>query len=503
MRAYLLALLGGILLAVAHPKLSWSYGAFLGLALILEAQRQAPQSKGKLSFLAPWVYFTVLLYWLVPVMRNFGGLPFLAALGVLGLLAAYLSLYWVAPLMISHHLGLLRPHLLGALGFAALFTFFEYLRTIVPFAFPWGLLGSSQYREIFLIQIADWGGVFAITFLLALANYGLFALVSERRKGPFLLAILLLFGAYFYGAWRLETSFSGPSQKIGLIQGNIPQSLKWKREMIEETLAKYKGLSQKAAKEGAELLVWPETAVPAYLLQESPLFQELSAWLARLKRPLILGAPRLEERNGQLVVHNSLFLLDSRGKIRGIYDKQRLVPFGEFIPFEKELPWLRKLAVASGEYSPGPRNDPLFLAPKMIFGPLICFESIFPDLARRQVQKGASILLVATNDAWFGTTAGPYQHFVQAVFRAIENRRYLIRVANTGISGLIDPWGRILYETPLEKEAAPCVKVNHLAYFSWYTKHGDLFAWGCLLLALFLGAKSILGRRRRYEEEAS
>ncbi len=495
MTSYLLALAGGILSALSQPKFSWSYLAFLGVALVLEAVRTRPKKAFLLSFGAGFVYFVVLLYWLFPVMYHFGGLPALAAAGALGLLAAYLALYWALPVTILARVGHLREKVSSAFFFACLFTSFEFLRAKVPFAFPWGLLGASQYRELFLIQIADFGGVYALSFLVALVNYAVFSFVSYRKKALLLLAFLALLSTYLYGAWRLEKPFTGPNQQLGLIQGNIPQDQKWAPENLAETLLKYQRLSKKALEAGAELIIWPETALPTYVTPTNPLVQKLLAWTEDIKAPLIFGAPYYEEGDGEVRIYNSLFLAEA-GQFKARYDKQRLVPFGEFVPFEKIFPWLRSLAVASGEYSPGPNSSPLSLDRERIFGPLICFESIFSDLARAQVLKGATILLVATNDAWFGTTAGPYQHFAQAVFRAVETRRYVVRVANTGISGLIDPYGRILKKTPLEKEAAPCVKAQHLTYFSWYDKYGDFFSFSCIILAAIITLISILRREK-------
>ena len=499
MTPYLLALAGGLLTALSQPKVSWFFLAFFGPSLVLEAVARAPKRAFSLPFLAGLVYFFALLYWLVPVMHHFGGLPLPAALGALGLLSAYLALYWAVPFWLFVAGNFLRGKPSSCLLWAAYLTAFEYLRAKVPLAFPWGLLGSALYQALPLIQVADLGGVFAVSFLLYLSNYALFSLARHRKKGPLLLALLLLLSAWGYGTVRLKTPFSGPSQRIGLIQGNIPQDVKWDQRFLLKTLLKYEALSSEALACEARLLVWPETALPAYATPENPLFQEILAFTARKKLALIFGAPRLEEKGGRLLAHNSLFLA-VRGKIKGIYDKQRLVPFGEFVPLEDKFPWLRTFAVASGDYTPGPKASPLKLEAGKVFGPLICFESIFPDLARREVLKGATILLVATNDAWFGTTAGPYQHFVQAIFRAVETRRYVVRVANTGISGLIDPHGRVLLKTPLEREAAPCVTAKHLAYFSWYTRKGDLFALFCLLLTALASVSS--GLRRRKDEEA-
>ena len=499
MSPYLLALTGGFLTALSQPKLSWFFLAFFGPSLVLEAVARAPRMAFSLSFLAGLTYFAVLLYWLVPVMHHFGGLPFLAAAGALGLLSAYLALYWAVPFLLFVSGHSLNGRVSTGLIWAASLTAFEYLRAKVPLAFPWGLLGTAPYRLLPLIQVADLGGVFILSFLIYLSNYALFSLMRYREKGPLALALILLLSAWGYGTVRLKTPFAGPSQTIGLVQGNIPQDVKWDRGFLEETLLKYEALSKKALACGANLLVWPETALPAYATPENPFFREILGFTAKDGLALIFGAPRLEEKEGRLLAHNSLFLV-VKGKIKGIYDKQRLVPFGEFVPLEDKLPWLRTLAVASGEYTPGPEASPLKLEPDKVFGPLICFESIFPDLSRRRVLEGATVLLVATNDAWFGTTAGPYQHFVQAIFRAVETRRYVVRVANTGISGLIDPYGRVVLKTPLEEEAAPCVTAKHLAYFSWYTRKGDLFALFCLLLTGLAFGSSLI--RRRKDEEA-
>ncbi|WP_022853219.1 apolipoprotein N-acyltransferase [Thermodesulfatator atlanticus] len=498
MWAYGLSILAGVLLFLAHPKTSYSFLAFFGLAFALEAQRLNPRRSFSLAFLTGFCYFFGLLYWLTGVMTEFGGLMFPAALGVLALLCAYLSLYLAVPLWLSQKIGLLRASPLNAIFFAALLTAFEFLRAKVPIAFPWGYLGATQYQNLFLLQIASLGGIYAVSFVLFLCNYGAFALLSQQRAIPTLaLVALVLVGAYVYGARALEQkSLQGTPQRIAIIQGNIPQNIKWDPKFQRETVAKYLALSQKVLKEKPEVIIWPETALPFFFNPTKELSQQIISFAKENRVPLIFGAPRVVIQGDEPKVFNSLFLLDKTGLIKGIYDKQRLVPFGEFIPFEKELPFLRTFAVASGDYSPGIASGPLALSAKEIFGPLICFESVFPDLARRQAKDGATILLVATNDAWFRTSAGPYQHFAQAVFRAVENRRYLVRVANTGISGLIDPFGHIIMATPLEKEASLCIKAEHLSFLSWYTKHGDVFAVLCSVLSLLAGLK-YLGRRKK------
>ncbi len=494
---YILAIISGSLLFLAHPKAGFSFLAFFALGLVFEAIKVSRQGF-RLGFIFGFVYFWGLLYWLINVMMDFGGLPFLAAVGVLSLLAAYLALYLAIPFWLSEKLGLLRLGPLNALFCAALFTSFEFLRAKVPFAFPWGFLGTTQYENIFLIQIASLGGVYAVSFVLYLINYACFAFITEQFKARYTIALALVvfLGAYLYGAKALDHKFSGTPQKVAIIQGNIPQDVKWKPELKEESLEKYLNLSQRALKEKPEVIIWPETALPFYFGLERNLSQKIANWVAFHKVYLILGTPRLERENNGYKIFNSLFLLDRNGHVKAIYDKQHLVPFGEFVPFEDVLPFLRTFAVAAGGYSPGPKHSPLVIKPGEAFGGLICFESVFPDLAREQAKKGATVLLVATNDAWFRTSAGPYQHFAQAVFRAVENRRYLVRAANTGISGLIDPYGRIILRTPLEKEAYPTVVVRHLSYESCYTRYGDWWAIACVLGSLLLIVKNWWGRRR-------
>ncbi len=494
MKAFLWASLCGMALALAHPK--WDLYPLAFLALVPWLSFLA-QGKGafRFSFGMGFFYFFLLLYWLVPVMTKFGGLPWPAAVGTLGLLAAYLALYFGLCGLGACSLGLLKGDLKGLFLFPALFVALEFLRGKLLYGFPWGFIGASQYRFLPFIQVADLGGIYAVSYLVVLANYLLFVL-WQRPKGWWRVWFwggLVLLVSLTYGIVRLKTIWpEGPRERLALIQGNVPQETKWVPERRGETLKRYLSLSQRALDQNPTLILWPETALPFFFPLES-LSSKVLSWQRVHGTPLILGAPRLGLTGKEPRIHNSLFLVKD-GRVVSFYDKQRLVPFGEFIPFEKQIPLLRTFAVASGDYSPGPAGGPLVLGPQRIFGPLICFESVFPDLARKQVRQGATILLVATNDAWFDRTAGPYQHFVQAVFRAVETRRYLVRVANTGISGLIDPYGRIKKATPLEETLTPCVEAHHLAYFSWYTRLGDLWAGFCVLITGALYAEKLFRR---------
>ncbi len=475
-------ILTGLLCALAHPKANLFPLAFVGLLPWFWALK-----KGLSGFIGGWIagfsYFMPLLYWLVPVMTHFGGLPPLAAWGVLALLALYLALYWALVSTLIQRHGLLEGDL-AALLVPAVWVAGEFLRGKLFYGFPWGFLGASQARFLPFIQIADLGGIYAVSFLVVLANVGLFLFWERRFKGA-IISFILIALCLGYGLIRLHTRWpEEKTQVFGLVQGNIPQDLKWSPALKEESLTRYLKLSEEALGCGAEVVLWPETALP-WFFPDDTLSRRVLSWSQKHPVPLVLGAPRLSVSDEKIKVFNSLFLLKG-GKILGIYDKQQLVPFGEFVPLERYFPLMRTFAVAAGNFSPGLKGAPLSLGPERHLGPLICFESTFPSLARRQVRQGANILLVATNDAWFGRSAGPYQHFDQAVFRAVETRRYVVRVANTGISGIIDPYGRILKATPLEKTVASCMKGAYLSYFSYYTRLGDVWAGICVFISIAL-----------------
>ena len=488
----LLPLLTGLLCALAHPKAGLFPLAWVGLLPWFWALKRGERAFFA-GLLAGFSYFMVLLYWLVPVMEHYGGLPWPAAWGALALLSFYLSLYWGLASFLIQRARLLEGEWSGVL-ISAVFVAGEFLRGKLFYGFPWGFLGVSQARLLPLIQVADLGGVYAVSFLVVLANVGLFLLWERRFRGGFL-AWGLIFLALIYGFYRLQSTWPEiKSNNFGLIQGNFPQDIKWSPGLKKETLRRYLNLSEKALKCGAEVILWPETALP-WFFPDDQLSEEVLQWSTKFGVPLVVGAPRLGVSGEKIKVYNSLFLINE-GQIVAIYDKQHLVPFGEFIPLEDYFPFVRTFAVAAGDFSPGPNGRPLPLGSEEKLGPLICFESTFPSLARRQVRAGASILFVATNDAWFGRSAGPYQHFDQAVFRAVETRRYVVRVANTGISGVIDPYGRILLATPLEKSLAPCAKAGHLSYFSYYTRLGDLWAGFCVLITLALTIYTLLLERK-------
>jgi apolipoprotein N-acyltransferase len=287
-------------------------------------------------------------------------------------------------------------------------------------------------------------------------------------------------------------------KKVAVVQGDIPQDEKWDPAFQEKTLKKYLDLSRRALAEGPEIVVWPETALPFYPL-ESPLWRMLNERLTVPARVvLVTGAPHRETGPSGPRYHNSAFAAGPSG-VLGRYDKQHLVPFGEYVPLRRLLFFLSPVVDSIGDFTPGTDGAPLACNGLRI-GVLICFETIFPELAAERTRKGADLLVDLTNDAWYGMTSAPWQDLAMAVFRAVECRRAVARAANTGFSGFIDPAGRIHRRSPL---FAPYVAVRGVALMKTRTfmvfGPGRFFGPACMLAVL---AALAAGLRRRRPEAA-
>ncbi|MDD2752708.1 MAG: apolipoprotein N-acyltransferase, partial [Candidatus Omnitrophica bacterium] len=379
----------------------------------------------------------------------------------------------------------------------------EYTRSYLFTGFPWSLLGYTQYHYLPIIQIADITGAWGVSFLVILVNVFVYSLLrtaySEKKEKnnlrkniPIFCAIILV--VLFYGFYKLHTADdTRRTLKISLIQGNVPQELKWTQGPEAKILNQYLNLSLGAAQKHPDLIIWPEAALPV-VLEENPSFIEGVEQFAReTKIPLLLGAVTL--RDG--LYYNSAVLVSSAGKLTNLYDKLHLVPFGEYIPLKEVFGFLQTV-VPIGEIQRG-KSYTIFKE-KGNFGVLICFEDLFPELSREFVRRGAHFLVNITNDAWYKETSAAYQHFQASVFRAVENKVYLVRSANTGISGFIAPSGEII---ALVKDAkgknifVPGYCTQNIASSgeaTIYCRYGDAFI---LLLSLFFLFTIIKPRNRK------
>jgi apolipoprotein N-acyltransferase len=488
---YFLAALSGVMLALSFPKpgispLAW----FAFVPLLAACAGVAGRDAFKIAFAAGFTAYAGILYWLNIVMTTYGRLHWTVSGTLYLLLAGYLALYCGVALWLTRR-GEER-------GISALFSFpvlwvaGELIRSYLLTGFPWANLGYSQYRTLPLIQISDLTGVYGVSFLVAFANvvfYRMWRWLKEKEApypvGGFL-ALLVLIGATLgYGLNTLNRVEDGPMQRVLLVQGNIPQDVKWDPAFQESTLATYERLSREGCQYQGTLVIWPESALP-FLLQDEPNYSaRVRALATELQSCLITGSPARENDRGLTRYLNSAFLISPTGTILGRSDKLHLVPFGEYVPLSSLLPFVNKMVAGIGDFSPGKAPVPL-VTPGGKVGVLVCFEGVFPEVARAYVQRGAGLLVNITNDAWFGRSSAPYQHLSMTVFRAVENRVPLVRAANTGISSVIDSKGHIHGMTPLFEEATLGAEVRRGEGGSFYSRCGDIFALACLAGSLFI-----------------
>ena len=495
----------GLMLTGAFPDIDIGWLAWVAIVPLLVAARNVPWKWGfGLGFLAGMVHYLSLIYWVAYTMRTYGHLPWTVCISILVLLAAFLALYFGAFCVL---VCLLCPKpSLALITAPVLWVALEYLRSFFLSGFPWELLGYSQYRVLHLIQISDTLGSYGVSFLILFANTALFFLLLRILKldwydtaisGRFAvtavgLVVFLTGAVWTYGERRLvdvdKLSATAPSIRAAVVQGNIEQVLKWDPAFQEATIDKYLQLSQRVADAQPDLIVWPETALPFHFMYDGPLSDKVREGIRQIGTYFLVGSPSFNRGTERVDYYNSAYLIDPLGNALGKYDKTHLVPFGEYVPLKKWLPFLGKLVAQVGDFSRGNTGDTIDWHSGRL-GVFICYEAIFPYITRAMVANGATLLVNITNDAWYGRSSAPYQHFSIALFRAVENRRALIRSANTGISGFVDPAGRILDPTTLFTDAAIVHRVPLISRLSFYTRFGDLFAGACLAVT----AAAILG----------
>jgi len=511
------AFLSGFLLVLSFPNplnVLTSYfpsGILAWIALVpffLSLEGKTPLESLRHGWVTGFIAFMGILYWVIIAMNHYGGIPIPISLIILIALALYLGLYVGA---FAALISLVRWKTgWSVLGLAPpLWVALEYLRSILLTGFPWENLGYSQYLALPVIQIADVTGVYGISCLVILINGLISVGVLQLRstgKIPWriaLFALVLLGIVMAYGSVRIRQENSRTSTQkpieIGIVQGNIDQSVKWEPAYQKETIGIYKTLTQDLAERRPDLIIWPETAVPFFFPFDEPFSPIVRKVPSESKTYLLFGSPFYQKEKDRIRYLNSAYLLSPDGEIGGRYDKIHLVPFGEYVPLSGFLPFIRPLVESVGDFVSGSetRGTVVFSTPGGRFGVLICYETIFPDLNRRFIRKGADFLVTITNDAWFGKTSAPFQHFSMATFRAVENRAYVARAANTGISGIIDSMGRIVLQTEIFSRQAVTGKIFLRGPETFYTRYGDVFAYVCLGWSLLLiGGAYALGERR-------
>jgi apolipoprotein N-acyltransferase len=475
----LLALLSGFMLTASFPPSPFYFLAWFALVPLLKSlENEPPAAALRLGFAAGLAHSLTLIYWVIIVMGHYGHLPLPVSVSILILFSLYLAIY---PALFAWGYSLIGRSFLGSFKTAGLWVALEYVRANVLTGFPWCLLGHTQYMNLEAIQVADLVGAYGTSFVIVLSSTLIYGLLLERnldrwkREAPVvLLTLAVVLG---YGFYRMSDSRPPRATlKIAIAQGNIDQSIKWNPAYQEKTVQIYRTLTLQSRSFGPDLVVWPETAVPLFFQDGEPLARSVLNTAREAGTYIIFGSPAYRREKGSVSLFNRAYLATPNGEIIGSYDKVHLVPFGEYVPMKRFLPFVQRLVVAAGDFLPGDKVAPLKF-PKAAAGVLICFESIFPELGRELTENGATLLVNLTNDAWYGMSSAPFQHFSMAVFRAVENRRPVVRAANTGISAFILPNGKIVEQSDLFKEALLTREIPLPdPGLTLYTRWGDFFA---------------------------
>jgi apolipoprotein N-acyltransferase len=506
---YFAALLSGLLAALSFPtivsgfhfpNLSWlAWVALIPYLRVLERSRLG--SAAAITFVFSFAWNALTSYWIFNALYFNGQLSALASLGVLSLMALLLaslqSIFMVLTLLLVRRGGF--PFILTV---PSLWAIYEWVRNYWPFGgYPWANLGYSQAAWLKLLQSADLFGVYGLTFLIVLVNACLLAAIRtpRQRRAKLYFPILgtaILFTAFLlYGHFRYRqveaSSLRDPKLAVGLLQPNIGQHMKGKKHLNEYIQALLVRMTHEAAAQGARFVIWPESALPTAL----PLGLKSFAPLNSFSVPILLGILSIEQQTGlsRPVLYNSALQVDAGGNFAGRLHKQHLVPLGEYVPLQKLLWFVEPVAQKMGDFR--------IIAPKELlkvdgypYGVVICYEDLFPEIARQYVRMGASFLINITNDAWYGDVSQLDQHLNFSRFRAVENRRALVRGTNTGYTAVIRPSGRIGAEIPKFIEAILLAEIPIHERTSIYTRCGDWLWIGLIILGLAI-ARSIPNRR--------
>jgi len=430
----------------------------------------------------------------------FGFLFFAAAIGWVCyvtwigalLLVAFLSLYFAlfaTAFVYFQRLSLIpRIFILSSIWVAL-----EFVRGHLFSGFGWAMLAHTQYKNYGLIQIADKTGDYGISFLVMMVNLLLFETLRARSllRRANLTVIAVLFTVLVYGTWTMGQKTDGGTVRVGVVQPNIPLAMDWDEGSKPLIVAKTLQLTEKIKGERLDLIVWPEMSLPG-VISDSPFFTgKIRAYAAGVHTSILLGSIAQEEEH----YYNSAFLIGAEGQMLGHYDKIHLVPFGEYLPLRPLLGWINRF-VQLDDFTPG-HNYKIFSlqGAHANFGVLICFEDTLGALQRHFAHSGAEFFVNMTNDAWFRETRAPFLHLATAVFGCVETHRSLVRAANTGVSALVDPWGRILTTVSdpggkkifTEGAAWGVLPLNRQETF--YTKYGDIFTYLCFLCIVMAAVK--------------
>jgi apolipoprotein N-acyltransferase len=486
-----LAMVSGALFVLSFPKFGHPAFGWIALTPLLVALSGAALRRAFLLGLTTGIiYFTGTLYWITGVLAAYGGLQTWVAVLINAGLIVYLSLFPALFALITRRIVMAygRSALMAA---PVVWVATELARSYIT-SFPWELLGYSQVTVLPIAQLASLFGVYGLSMLVAAVSAALAFAAEGPRQGPVRYmpaagAVMIVLAIAVWGSRRVaagEWTRAGEPIRIGMIQGNVDQAQKWDVKRASAIFQDYVNLTRQAIREGAQLVLWPESSTPFLFEENLPAADVVRTLAQQAQVPIVLGSDQIERGHPDRFF-NSAFLVRADGATGGVYRKMHLVPFGEYVPFQRLLFFAAPLTEQAGTFSPG-LNPELLPVDGHRLSVAICYEVVYPDLVRQFVAGGSELLTTITNDAWFGQTSAPVQHFQQAAMRAIENGRYLVRSANTGISGIVDPYGRVLAETPIFQSAVLVGEARFLRTSTFFSRHGDVLAYASVVATLVL-----------------
>ena len=479
----------GVLIAACFLRfqlwpLAWI--AFVPLLWAL-AHAPTPRAAARLGWVAGVTTNLPAFYWLVYTIHVFGGFSYPVALFFYASLTLYTASQFVLFALAWQRTGA------GPLALAAplLWVSLEFL---FPNLFPWRMAHCQLHVPV-LLQVGDLTGPFGLSFVMVWISAAVAELVRRRRSAPLVAAVAATLAVVVYGLLRLPTVeraiANAPSARIALVQGNVGIKEKGDVRYFDVNLDKYQELSE-PRQSTTDLIVWPETVSQHWVQADALRLDGKENPFDGLRTHLIFGGLAFRVLGpDEAEEFNSAFVVGPNGVVLGRYDKRILMPFGEYLPFASYFPFIKSLSPESGGFTAGTTASVFDVAGKVKVGQLICYEDLLPSMSRHATQAGAEVLLNILNDAWYGNTAAPYQHQALALWRAIENRRYLLRGSNSGVTSIIDAAGRVVAEGGLFTAEVVSGNVPRLQLSTFYTRCGDVFAW--LVVA---GAAALLVLRR-------
>ena len=459
---------------------------------------QPPLRAFLLGLTSGFVYFIGTIYWTGTVVRTFGGLAAPVALLAAMLLAAYMALFPALAALITSRL-VNRGGASGLLFAPAAWVATEFFRGYLFGGFPWVPLGNSQVTVLPVAQLASVLGVYGLSGLVSFVSAALaYALLTTgRQRATAVASMVVVLGAVAgWGTWRIadgSLTREGTPIRVGLVQGNIPQDQKWQSGEARRIFTTYIAMTRDVVKRGAQFVMWPESSTPFMFEEDEAGESALRALARETGVPMLFGSDQVDRSRNPLRMYNSAFMVTQAGQTAAVYRKIHLVPFGEYIPFRGVASFVSPLVDSLGEFAPGESMVMLPVGPHLI-STAICYEVVYPSLIRQAVEGGSQLLTTITNDAWYGESSAPFQHFAMASMRAIEQGRYLARAANTGISGVVDPYGRVVRQSAIFEQVGLVEEVRFLTSHTVYATIGDAIAY--VSIALIAAALFTTGRRR-------